>query len=82
MDGVDDILKYLKRSRTLGLTFHKGDIRLYATADPPFDVYPDSKSHSGGIINLGSNSASFFSMTQNNRLLSTHLRKLNSLVLI
>ena len=64
MVGVDDILKYLKHTRTLGLTFHKGDIHLYATADAAFDVYPDSKSHSGGTIHLGSNSASFFSMTQ------------------
>jgi len=64
MDGVDDIMKYLKHTRTLGLTFHKGDIHLYATADAAFDVYPDSKSHSGGTIHLGSNSASFLSMTQ------------------
>ena len=60
MSGVDDILRYLRHTRTLGLTFTKGDINLYATADAAFDVlYPDSKSHSGGTIHLGATSASF-----------------------
>ena len=64
MDGIYDILKYRSHTRTLCLTFRKDGIHLYATADTACDVYPDSKSHSGGTIHLGSNSASFFSMTQ------------------
>ena len=63
MDGADDIFKYLEHNRTLRLTLHKGDISLYATADAAFDVYPDSKSHSGGTIHLGKVSASFYSLT-------------------
>jgi len=47
-----------------GLSLSHFNSNLYATADAAFDVYPDSKSHSGGTIHLGSNSASFFSMTQ------------------
>ena len=64
MSGVDNILRYLRHTRTLGLTFTKGDINLYATADAAFDVYTDSKSHSGGTIHLGATSASFLSITQ------------------
>ena len=41
MSGVADILRYLRSTRTLGLTFTKGDINLYATADAAFDVYPE-----------------------------------------
>jgi hypothetical protein len=70
MSGVDDILRYLRHTRTLGLTFTKGDINLYATADAAFDVYPDSKSHSGGTIHLGATSASFLSITQKQPILA------------
>jgi len=70
MSGVDDILRYLRHTRTLGLTFTKGDIHLYATADAAFDVYPDSKSHSGGTIHLGTNSASFLSITRKQPILA------------
>ena len=70
MDGVDDILKYLKHTRTLGLTLHKGDISLYATADAAFNVYQYSKSYSGGTIHLGKASASFHSLTQKQAIIA------------
>ena len=66
LSGVDDILRYLRHIRTLGLTFTKGNIYLYATADAPFNVYP----HSGGMIHLGINSASFLSITQKQQILA------------
>ena len=70
ISGVDDILRYLHITRTLGLTFTKGDINLYATTDAAFDVCSDSKSQSGGTIHLDATSASFLNITQKQPILA------------
>ena len=66
MAGLKRILRYLKGTPHLGVTFdatsQEGEeTRLYCWCDAAFDVHPDSTSQGGYCFSLGLNTGMFFS---------------------
>ena len=63
------VVKYLHGSMNLGLTFNShGPVELYAYVDASYNSHPDAKGHSGICFSLGTNDASFQSISRKHKL--------------
>jgi hypothetical protein len=51
------VVRYLNETRTLGIVIRPDSAKIFCSADASFAVYPDAKSHSGVIVQLGESNA-------------------------
>jgi hypothetical protein len=64
------VIRYIRSSIDLPLTFQPDELRLYAFVDASYAVHPDAKGHTGIIISMGINGGPIYTKSTKQKLVS------------